>query len=71
MVLLGSLKLWESLGLILNNIVNPPRTLADIAKDYREAQMNFESSNSSEAKSFWRSMCNKLSTELEEHEQNS
>ena len=31
-------RLYESLGMILNNIVHPPRTTVYIAKDYREAQ---------------------------------
>ena len=31
-------RLYESLCMILNNIVHPPRTIIDIEKDYREAQ---------------------------------
>ena len=34
-----AIRLIESLGLILNNIVHPPRTIVDISRDYRKAQM--------------------------------
>ena len=58
-------RLCESLGMILNNIFHPPRTIVDIAKDYREAQRSLQDATYDESTSFWRSTCSKLSSVLE------
>ena len=57
-------RLCNSLGEILNNIVHPPRTLLDIAKDYREAERSLRDATSDKSSSFWRLICSKLATEL-------
>ena len=54
----------SSLGEILNNIVHPPRTLSDIAKDYREAERSLQDATSENSKSFWQSLCVNLEDEL-------
>ena len=58
-------RLVESLGQILNNIVHPPRTILDISRDYREAQRSLSDATNDESETFWRSVCTKLSTELD------
>ena len=58
-------RLCESLGSILNSIVHPPRTLSDIAKEYREAERSQGDATTDSSKSFWRSLCSKLAAELE------
>ena len=57
-------RLCESLGAILNNIVHPPRTVADIATDYRNAERSLRDATSDEFKRFWSATCTKLSSEL-------
>jgi len=56
--------LCESLGVLLNNIVHPPRSLADTAKEYRKAERNLNDATSEASQLFWRLLCNKLSNEL-------
>ena len=58
-------RLVESLGMLLNNIVHPPRTIVEISRDYREAQRSFQDATSDEQESFWRSVCSKLASELD------
>ena len=58
-------RLVESLGMLLNNIVHPPRTIVEISRDYREAQRSFQDATSDEQESFWRSVCRKLASELD------
>ena len=57
-------QLCSSLGDILNNIVHPPRTLSDIAKDYREAERSLQDATSEGSRLFWQSLCGKLENEL-------
>ena len=57
-------RLCESLGSILHNIVHPPRTVADIAIDYRNAERSLRDAASDKSKRFWSSICMKLSSEL-------
>ena len=60
-----AVNLCNSLGGILNSIVHPPRTLSDIAKDYREAERSLSDATTDGSESFWRSICLKLAAELE------
>ena len=58
-------RLCESLGSILHSIVHPPCTLSDIAKEYREAERSLNDATSNRSELFWRSLCDRLATELE------
>ena len=56
--------LCESLGALLNNIIHHPRSLADNAKKYREAERSLNDATSEASKAFRRSLCDKLSNKL-------
>lgn len=58
-------RLCESLGNVLDNTVNPPRSLSDIAKEYCDAERSLRSAIPDQSESFWCSICFKLQNELE------
>ena len=57
-------RLCQSLGSVLNSILHPPRTIADINSDFRDASMHFENANDECIKAYWRMAMNKLMDEL-------
>ena len=57
-------RLCQSLGSVLNTILHPPRTIADINSDFRDASMHFENASDENIQAYWRMAMNKLMDEL-------
>ena len=59
-----SIRLCESLGSVLNTILHPPRTIADINSDFRDASAHFENASDESIAAYWRMAMDKLMDEL-------